>query len=132
MNWKKEELKLEEIRTLYEGRKEHDERIQGIIEKIYRNFTEDFPEIYQKYCRDIRFACENGLDVPYEELAGDMPEDVFEYSVFEQYFNRLKKLVKEQEENLDVVMDLISAKERAESLCVIFLEAEVQLNQLQG
>lgn len=130
MKWKKKELDLEKIEQLYQKSLEEKGKRQEILEKIYHNMTEEFPVIYEKYCRDIRYACDNGLKISYEQMTGVMPEKIFDCSVFEGYFEQLKKLVKEYEQNMDVVMDLISAKERAESLCVILQEAEVQLNSL--
>lgn len=109
--------------------KEYEHKI-SILEKIQNDVIRELPILYERYCRDIRFACENGLDVPYEELAGYEPGAWLDYSVFDGYFEKLKKLIKAHENDLEVIMDLISAKERMEAIRVILLEAEAKLKLL--
>ncbi len=101
-----------------------------ILAKILNDYTEHLPYLYKKYQDDIRFACENGCEIPYEQLAGENPESMYHYEVFDTYFKDLKKLVKDYEHDMNVVMDLISAKDRIEAVRVIMLETEANLNKI--
>lgn len=101
-----------------------------ILAKIEKDYTEYLPYLYKKYQEDIAFACENGCETPYEELAQRMDDGIYRYQVFDGYFRRLKELVKQYETQMDVVMDLISAKDRVEAIRVIMLEAEANLKKI--
>lgn len=99
-----------------------------VLSKIEQDLDK-IPHIYQKYCNDIHFACTSGLDVAQEELAAPLPENVYSYAKFREYFDRLKELVKEHENEPEFILDLVSAKDRIESLCVVLLEAEANLKK---
>lgn len=99
------------------------------LKKIRSDLREGLPRIYKKYVADISIALKNGLAEKYEYLKEYKLSDVLEYEVFERYFTDLKKLVKEHEDDMNVVLDLISAKDRIESVRVIMLEAEAVIQQ---
>jgi hypothetical protein len=94
------------------------------LHKAKNDYAEVLPSIYKKYQQDIKYACDNGFAVPYEELAGADVAEPLNYEVFDEYFRKLKKYVKENENHMEYVMDLISAKDRIEAVRVLMLETE--------
>lgn len=118
---------LEELIANIQPDSDEDRKLLSTLKKIEKDVKESFPSLYRKYCQDIHFALENGLEKNYEYLAEYQPEGVFEYQIFDDCFKTLKRLVKEHENNLNTVLDLISARDRIEAVRVIFLEAEAAI-----
>lgn len=115
---------LEELITNIQPDSDENRKLLKTLKKIEKDVKESFPPLYRKYCQDIHFALENGLEKKYQYLAEYQPGEIFEYQIFEDYFKVLKTLVREHENNLNIVLDLISARDRIEAVRVIFLEAE--------
>lgn len=104
-----------------------------LLTYLYRaknDYTEVLPAIYKKYQQDIKYACENGFSVPYEELTGVDISGELDYRIFDKYFKKLGVYVKENESHMEYVMDLISAKDRIEAVRVLMLETEANIKKL--
>lgn len=106
-----------------------------ILAKIEKDYTGNIMELCRRYNEDIAYACKYSYrldceNLSYEELIYIRDGEICRYEKFEERFQWLKELVKQYEDYMDVVMDLVSAKDRLEAIRVIMLEAEANLKKI--
>ena len=106
-----------------------------ILAKIEKDYTGNIKELCRRYNEDIAYACKYSYrldceNLSYEELIYIRDGEICRYEKFEELFRWLKELVKQYEDYMEVVMDLISAKDRLEAIRVIMLEAEANLKKI--